>query len=90
MTVYIIISCSQHCGFKPWNVATPLILGVYYVRVVQWIYFPNYGDLIWQKILKKLKGVNLRKSVILGVVLFMVLFLMISPALKNNKALKNA
>ena len=56
-----------------------VIAGVYYVRVVQWIYFPNYGDLIWQKILKKLKVVNLRKSVILGVVLFMVLFLMISP-----------
>jgi NADH:ubiquinone oxidoreductase subunit 2 (subunit N) len=60
-------------------VVASVIGGVYYVRVVQIIYFPNYFWLIWQKVINRLEGMNLRKSILLGVVFFMILFLVVSP-----------
>ena len=64
-------------------VISSVIAGVYYVRVVQIIYFPlglgDYSMLIWQKALKKVKRIDFSKSVLIGVTFFMVLFLIISP-----------
>ena len=60
-------------------VVASVIGGVYYVRVVQIIYFPNYFGLIWQRAISRLEGMNLRKSILLGVVFFMLLFLVVSP-----------
>ena len=57
--------------------------GVYYVRVVQIIYFPlglgEYGTLIWQKILKKVKEIDFCKSLLIGLTFFIVLFIIMSP-----------
>nr|YP_009158771.1 NADH dehydrogenase subunit 2 [Crella elegans]AKO90228.1 NADH dehydrogenase subunit 2 [Crella elegans] len=60
-------------------VVASVIAGVYYVRVVQIIYFPNYFLLIWHKVINRVGIMNLRKSIILGVVSFLIFFLMISP-----------
>ena len=60
-------------------IVASVIGGVYYVRVVQIIYFSNYFWLIWQKTINRLSGINLRKSVLLGVIFFMVLLLAVSP-----------
>ncbi len=64
-------------------VISSVIAGVYYVRVVQIIYFPiglgDYGTLIWQKILKKAKEIDFRKSLLTGLTFFMILFIIISP-----------
>lgn len=60
-------------------VVVSVIAGVYYVRVVQIIYFSSYYLLIWQKVIDRLEGINLRKSVFLGGIFFIVLFLMVLP-----------
>lgn len=64
-------------------VVSSVIAGVYYVRLVQIIYFPSgkagYSLLVWQKILRKEKRINLSKSLLIGSTFFIILFLMISP-----------
>lgn len=60
-------------------VVVSVIAGVYYVRVVQIIYFSSYFLLIWQKVIDRLEVINLRKSVFLGAIFFIVLFLMVLP-----------
>nr|YP_001648543.1 NADH dehydrogenase subunit 2 [Iotrochota birotulata]ABW83878.1 NADH dehydrogenase subunit 2 [Iotrochota birotulata] len=60
-------------------VMASVIAGVYYVRVVQIIYFPNYFLLTWQKVINRLEVINLRKSILLGVAFFIILFIMVSP-----------
>nr|YP_009020819.1 NADH dehydrogenase subunit 2 [Polymastia littoralis]AHM12900.1 NADH dehydrogenase subunit 2 [Polymastia littoralis] len=64
-------------------VVSSVIAGVYYVRLVQIIYFPfgraDYSLLVWQKILRKEKRINLSKSLLIGFTFFIILFLMISP-----------
>lgn len=60
-------------------VVVSVIAGVYYVRVVQIIYFSSHFLLIWQKVINRLEEINLRKSVFLGGVLYIVLFLMVLP-----------
>nr|YP_001633645.1 NADH dehydrogenase subunit 2 [Negombata magnifica]CAM06610.1 NADH dehydrogenase subunit 2 [Negombata magnifica] len=60
-------------------VVASVIAGVYYVRVVQIIYFPSYSLLTWQKAINRLEVINLRKSILLGVVFFIILSLMVSP-----------
>lgn len=64
-------------------VISSVIAGVYYVRLVQIIYFPlgsgEYSMLIWQKVLKKEKRIDFSKSVLIGFTFFIVLFLIISP-----------
>uniref|UniRef100_A0AAU8HQ28 NADH:ubiquinone reductase (H(+)-translocating) n=1 Tax=Porifera sp. TaxID=3140030 RepID=A0AAU8HQ28_9METZ len=68
------------CGIV---VVSSVIAGVYYVRLVQIIYFPfgraDYSLLIWQKVLRKEKRINLSKSLLIGFTFFIILFLMISP-----------
>ena len=64
-------------------VISSVIAGVYYVRLVQIIYFPfgsgEYSMLIWQKVLKKEKRIDFSKSVLIGLTFFIILFLIISP-----------
>nr|ATI10789.1 NADH dehydrogenase subunit 2 [Plenaster craigi] len=61
-------------------VISSVIAGVYYVRVVQIIYFQaDYPILIFQRVLKKDKNVDLSKSLLIGSTFFVILFLMISP-----------
>lgn len=64
-------------------VISSVIAGVYYVRLVQIIYFPfgsgDYSMLIWQKVLKKEKRIDFSKSVLIGLTFFIILFLIISP-----------
>lgn len=64
-------------------VLSSVVAGVYYVRLVQIIYFPygltDYSMLIWQKILRKEKEMNLSRSLLISFTFFMILFLMISP-----------
>nr|CAD5128095.1 nad2 [Tethya citrina] len=65
-------------------VLSSVIAGVYYVRLVQIIFFPfgmvDYSVLIWQKVLKKEQRINLSRSLLIGFTFFMVLFLMIWPS----------
>ena len=65
-------------------VLSSVIAGVYYVRLVQIIFFPfgmaDYSMLIWQKILRKEQRINLSRSLLIGFTFFMILFLMISPS----------
>ena len=61
-------------------VISSVIAGVYYVRLVQIIYFQvDYSILIWQKVLKKEKRIDLSKSLLIGATFFIILFLIISP-----------
>nr|YP_001742103.1 NADH dehydrogenase subunit 2 [Suberites domuncula]CAM84218.1 NADH dehydrogenase subunit 2 [Suberites domuncula] len=64
-------------------VLSSVIAGVYYVRLVQIIYFPlgsrDYSMLVWQKVLKKEKRIDFSKSIIIGVTFFIILFLIVSP-----------
>lgn len=64
-------------------VISSVIAGVYYVRLVQIIYFPfgsgEYSMLIWQKVLKKEKRIDFSKSVLIGLTFYIILFLIISP-----------
>ena len=64
-------------------VVSSVIAGVYYVRLVQIIYFPwgaeEYSMLNMQKVLKKEKQIDFRKSVLIGLTFFIILFLIISP-----------
>jgi NADH:ubiquinone oxidoreductase subunit 2 (subunit N) len=69
-------------------VISSVIAGVYYVRLVQIIYFQaDYPILIWQKLLRPqgdIRGypdrrVDFSKSVVAGLTFFLILFLMISP-----------
>ena len=64
-------------------VISSVIAGVYYVRLVQIIYFPfgsgDYSMLVWQKVLKKEKRIDFSKSVLIGLTFFIILFLIISP-----------
>nr|AMV74148.1 NADH dehydrogenase subunit 2 [Spongilla lacustris] len=66
-------------------VISSVIAGVYYVRLVQIIYFQaDYPILIWQKLLRpqvpgRDRRVDFSKSVVAGLTFFLILFLMISP-----------
>ena len=64
-------------------VISSVIAGVYYVRLVQIIYFPfgskEFFMLIWQKVLKKENQVDFSKSALIGLTFFIILFLIISP-----------
>jgi len=64
-------------------VLSSVIAGVYYVRLVQIIYFPlgsrDYSMLVWQKGLKKERRIDFSKSVIIGATFFIILFLIVSP-----------
>ena len=61
-------------------VVSSVIAGVYYVRLVQIIYFQaDYFILIWQKVLKREKKINLRRSLLIGVTFFIILFLIFYP-----------
>lgn len=61
-------------------VVSSVIAGVYYVRLVHLIYFPvDYSLLVWQKILNKPQNETFGRSVLMGVCLFVLLFLLISP-----------
>lgn len=65
-------------------VLSSVIAGVYYVRLVQIIFFPfgmaDYSMLIWQKTLRKEQRINLSRSLLIGFTFFIILFLMISPS----------
>nr|YP_010035860.1 NADH dehydrogenase subunit 2 [Aplysina gerardogreeni]QQQ89096.1 NADH dehydrogenase subunit 2 [Aplysina gerardogreeni] len=58
-----------------------VIAGVYYVRIVKIIKFQTgYPLLIWQKVLNKRKDqLDFKKSLLIGVSFFFILFLMIYP-----------
>nr|YP_001648493.1 NADH dehydrogenase subunit 2 [Topsentia ophiraphidites]ABW83855.1 NADH dehydrogenase subunit 2 [Topsentia ophiraphidites] len=61
-------------------VISSVIAGVYYVRLVQLIYFQaNYSILIWQKVLNKERKLSLSKSLLIGGTLFLILFLIFFP-----------
>lgn len=60
-------------------VLASVIAGVYYVRIVRIIYFSTLFMLTWQKALNRLEVIKFRKSMPLGVAIFIVLFLMMSP-----------
>lgn len=61
-------------------VVSSVIAGVYYVRVVQLIYFQVENSiLIWERIFKKEKVMELSKSILIGWTFFIILFLMVSP-----------
>jgi NADH-quinone oxidoreductase subunit N len=60
-------------------VVASVIAGVYYVRVAQIIYFPNYFSLLSQKLINRVAIINLRKSVILGGASYLICFLTIVP-----------
>ena len=63
-----------------------VIAGAYYVRIVKIINFQtDYPLLIWQKVLNKrsptIDRLDLKKSLLIGVSFFLILFLMVSPNL---------
>lgn len=64
-----------------------VIAGVYYVRIVKIINFQtDYPLLIWQKVLNKRNSeffdrLDFKKSLLIGVSFFFILFLMVSPNL---------
>ena len=61
-------------------VVSSVIAGVYYVRVVQIIYFQVESSiLIWERIFKKERVMELSKSMLIGGTFFIILFLMVSP-----------
>ena len=61
-------------------VVSSVIAGVYYVRVVQIIYFQVENSiLIWERIFKKERVMEFSKSMLMGVTFFIILFLMASP-----------
>lgn len=61
-------------------VVSSVIAGVYYVRVVQIIYFQVESSiLIWERIFKKERVMGLSKSMLIGVTFFIILLLMASP-----------
>jgi NADH-quinone oxidoreductase subunit N len=61
-------------------VVSSVIAGVYYVRVVQIIYFQVESSiLIWERIFKKERVMELSKSMLIGLTFFIILFLMVSP-----------
>lgn len=62
-------------------VVCSVIAGVYYIRIVKIINFQtDYPLLIWQKVLnKKNDQLNFKKSLLIGVSFFFILFLMVSP-----------
>lgn len=60
-------------------VVASVIAGVYYVRVAQIIYFPNYFSLLSQKLINRVAIINLRKSVILAGASYLICFLTIVP-----------
>lgn len=63
-------------------VIATVIAGVYYVRVVQIIFF-TYGGLpimfSWLKVLYKQVIIKFRFTIPLGVAIFLILFIMVSP-----------
>lgn len=60
-------------------VLASVIAGVYYVRIVRIIYFSTLFMFTWQKALNRLEVIKFRKSMPLGVAIFIVLFIMMSP-----------
>lgn len=60
-------------------VVASVIGGVYYVRMAQIIYFPNYFSILSQKLINRVAVINLRKSVILGGASYLICFLMVAP-----------
>lgn len=63
------------------TVICSVIAGVYYVRIVKIINFQtDYPLLVWQKILnKKDNQLDFKKSLLIGVSFYLILFLMVSP-----------
>ncbi len=61
-------------------VVSSVVAGVYYVRVVQVIYFQVENTIfIWERIFKKEKVMELSKSMLIGATFFIILFLMAFP-----------
>ena len=61
-------------------VVSSVVAGVYYVRVVQVIYFQVENSIfIWERILKKERVMELSKSMLIGATFFIILFLMAFP-----------
>lgn len=61
-------------------VVSSVIAGVYYVRVVQIIYFQVESSiLIWERIFKKERELELSKSMLIGGTFYIILFLMVCP-----------
>ena len=60
-------------------VIASVITGVYYVRIVQIIYFTNSFLGTWSKVIHRLEVLPFRKSIPLGAVIFLLMFLMMSP-----------
>ena len=55
-----------------------VIAGVYYVKIVQIIYFSTFFLLTWQRALNRLGQIKSRKSMPLRAAIFIVLFIIIS------------
>lgn len=61
-------------------VVSSVVAGVYYVRVVQVIYFQVENSIfIWERIFKKERVMELSKSMLIGATFFIILFLMAFP-----------
>lgn len=61
-------------------VVSSIIAGVYYVRVVQIVYFQVESSiLIWQRIFKRERTIEFSKSLLMGLTFFIILFLMVCP-----------
>ena len=61
-------------------VVSSIIAGVYYVRVVQIVYFQVESSiLIWQRIFKRERKIEFSKSLLIGLTFFIILFLMVCP-----------
>lgn len=61
-------------------VVSTVVGGAYYVRIVQIVYFQvDYSILIWRRVLKKEKKINLKKSLLIGATFFILLFLILNP-----------
>ena len=61
-------------------VVSSVVAGVYYVRVVQVIYFQVENSIfIWERILKKERVMEFSKSMLIGATFFIILFLMAFP-----------
>ncbi len=60
-------------------VIASVIAGVYYVRIVQIIYFTNSFLGTWPKVIHRFEVLPFRKSIPLGAAIFLLMFLMMSP-----------
>ena len=61
-------------------IVSSVIAAVYYIRLVHLIYFPvDYSLLAWEKIINKQEKETFGRSILMGICLFIILFLLISP-----------